>query len=91
MPNLNEIRIQSGPPSAYERVMDTLTDATKRVERNGIGIDALLPALLDFAAGVALAMDGEQCLRAAVCRMNRRVEDYRNGRFPVNSSEEVSQ
>jgi hypothetical protein len=91
MSNSNDIRTQLGPKPAYERVMDTLMDATMRVEQSGIGIDDFLPALLDFAAGVALAMDGEQSLRAAVIRMNRRVEDYRNGTFPVNSSERVGQ
>ena len=84
----SEIRPQIGPKTtAYERVMDTLMNATKRVERDGIGINDFLPALLDFTASVALAMDGEQCLRAAVRRMNRRIEDYCNGTFPVNASE----
>lgn len=74
---------------SYDAVIHMLTIATEAVGQLGVSKEELLPALLDFAAAVALIVAGEEGLEASTQRMARRLEDWRNGVFPDGGASEV--
>jgi hypothetical protein len=72
--------------SQYDRAIEILTNATKWARRANISLEEFQPALVDFTAAVALGVRGEEGLRAFIVRMEGRIDDWRNGTFPVGNS-----
>jgi hypothetical protein len=70
----------------YSRVLDILIAATQVASDARIPKQEFLPALVDFTVTVALAFQGEECLRAVIKRMQHRIDDWRNGTFPLDES-----
>jgi len=69
--------------NCYDRVIEILTQTTQAVAQEQITLQDFLPALVDFTASVALAVAGEDGLRAFVARMQGRIADWRAGTFPA--------
>ena len=62
---------------------DILTVAIREMGEAGMTRTHILPSLIDFTAAVAIAMGGEEVLRACVVRISDRIDDFREGTFPV--------
>jgi hypothetical protein len=75
----------------YSRVIDILIAAAQVASEARIPKQEFLPALADFTVTVALAFQGEECLRAVIKRMQHRIDDWRNGTFPLDESDEQGQ
>ena len=68
---------------ASDRVMKIMTDAMKTVGNNNISKREMIPALIDFTPAVALILTGEGGARAMITRIEGRIEDWQEGRFPA--------
>ena len=69
--------------SDYETYVSILTDALEELREAGISRDDILPTLLDFTGSIALALAGEDGLRACIIRFGQQIEEHRKGTFPV--------
>jgi hypothetical protein len=67
----------------YNVSFDILTDAIKRMGENGITKTDLLPMLVDFTATIAVAVGGEEAIKACIIRMIDRIKDLNAGKFPI--------
>ncbi len=65
------------------RSFDILTEAVQRLVQHGVTKTDLLPSLVDFTASVAIALGGEEAIRACILRMGDRIKDCHDGTFPV--------
>jgi len=70
----------------YDRVIRIMTEAARKVGRVNISREEFLPALADFTAATALIVQGEECLRAFITRMESRIDDWRAGTFPAKDA-----
>ena len=68
---------------AHGRLIDILTEALQQAGSEGITRQDVLPALIDFTVSIALIMAGEEGARAALTRIEGRIEDWKAGRFPA--------
>jgi hypothetical protein len=66
----------------YNIGFDILTEAVRRMGE-GITQSDVLPSLIDFTATVAIALGGEEAVRACIIRLGDRINDYHAGIFPV--------
>jgi hypothetical protein len=67
----------------YNIAFDILTEAIQKMGANGITRNDVLPNLVDFTATIAVALGGEDAIKACIIRMGDRITDYHAGRFPV--------
>ena len=70
----------------YELYVSILTDALEALKEAGISRADVLPTLLDFTGSIALAIAGEEGLRACIVRLGQQIEDHRRGTFPVRTN-----
>jgi hypothetical protein len=54
----------------------------------GMTRNDVLPSLLDFAAAIAIALGGEDAVKACIIRLGDRIADYHKGIFPVQKTED---
>lgn len=66
----------------YDHARDIFIDALHQAGRAGLTPEQFLPVLADVTASVAIMTGGEEALRLIVELMERRVEDWKAGRFP---------
>jgi hypothetical protein len=62
---------------------DILTDAIKKMGEHGVTKTDVLPTLVDFTATIAVALGGEEAIKACIIRMIDRIKDLNAGTFPV--------
>jgi hypothetical protein len=67
----------------YNNGFDILTEAVQRMGEEGITKEDVLPSLIDFTAAVAIAIGGEEAIRACITRLGDRIKDFHAGTFPV--------
>jgi hypothetical protein len=67
----------------YNIGFDILTEAVRRMGAEGITQGDVLPSLIDFTATVAIALGGEEAVRACIIRLGDRIKDYHAGIFRV--------
>ena len=72
----------------YDISFDILTEALQKMGAQGITRQEVLPSLVDFTASVAIALGGEEAVRACIIRLGDRIKDYREGNFPVKRDSE---
>jgi hypothetical protein len=66
----------------YEKAFDMMTATVKSMGDQGISRDDLIPALVDLVAALGLIMDGEAGANAIIAHIQKRIEDWKAGRFP---------
>jgi hypothetical protein len=66
----------------YERALEILTDAVNLLGEEEMTKDETIRLLVDFSAVAALLIDGERGAHVAMCHMDRRMEDWKQGKFP---------
>ena len=72
--------------SDYDTYASILTDALEELREAGITKGEVIPTLLDFTGAIALALAGEEGLRACIVRLDQQIEDHRRGTFPVRTN-----
>ena len=72
--------------SDYDTYASILTDALEELREAGISREDVLPTLLDFTGSIALALAGEDGLKACIMRFGQQIEDHRKGSFPVRTN-----
>lgn len=70
-------------PDNFDDAITILTDAMATLGRHGITKQELLPNLVDFTAMVAIALGGEDAVKACIMRLGDRINDFHAGKFPV--------
>jgi hypothetical protein len=76
----------AAPKCDYDKAIEILTGAVIKAKASNIALEDFLPPLLDVTAAVALSIDGEEAVRAAIARLESRIADWRAGTFPVNGT-----
>jgi len=46
----------------------------------------VLPSLVDFTAAIAVALGGEDAIKACIMRLGDRITDFHAGTFPVTKN-----
>jgi hypothetical protein len=67
----------------HGRLIDILAKALHTAGKEGITKQDVLPAVADFLVSLALIMAGEEGARAAIKRIEGRIEDWKAGTFPT--------
>jgi len=57
----------------YSISFDILTDAIREMGEQGVTKSDVLPTLLDFTATIAVALGGEEALKACIIRLIDRI------------------
>jgi len=70
----------------YSISFDILTDAIREMGEQGVTKSDVLPTLLDFTATIAVALGGEEALKACVIRLIDRIKDLNEGTFPAKKT-----
>jgi len=68
----------------YNLSVDILTNAIKQMGDKGVTKDDILPTLIDFTATIAVALGGEEAMKACILRFIDRIKDLNDGTFPVD-------
>jgi hypothetical protein len=72
------------PEDDYDRAMVMLIEAMQRAKKT-IDNSDFVPALVDFVTMVGLVAEGEVGVRAMMQGMDRRITDWKEGRFPAGA------
>lgn len=67
----------------YKQTFDLLSDALKTAGDRGLIKEDVVPAVVDFAAAIAIMVGGEQGVELAVERLQSRLVDWKDGTFPA--------
>jgi hypothetical protein len=67
----------------YNIAFDILTKAIQKMGEQGITRSDVLPSLVDFTATIAVALGGEDAIKACILRLGDRIKDLHAGTFPV--------
>jgi hypothetical protein len=67
----------------YNIAFDILTQAVQKMGAQGITRSDVLPSLVDFTATIAVALGGEEAIKACIVRLSDRIKDLNSGTFPV--------
>jgi hypothetical protein len=70
----------------YNIAFDILTEAVQKMGMCGITKQEVVPTLVDFTATVAAALAGPDGIKACVLRLGDRLNDLREGTFPVRKN-----
>ncbi len=71
----------------FHKVFDYLTEALRKASEERISKEEAIPAILDFATMNVLIVGGERGVHLAIERMQERLVDWKEGRFPAPSTE----
>jgi len=66
----------------YDCVWRIMADAFERFTAEGVARPMILPAICDLVTAIALDEAGEAGVRRLTRGMQRRIEDWKAGRFP---------
>jgi hypothetical protein len=67
----------------YDRVFHLLTDTMEKFVEQKVSKVAMFPPIVDFMTALGLMAGGEPVVRLMMARMEERISDWREGRFPA--------
>jgi hypothetical protein len=70
----------------YNIAFDILTQAVQKMGAQGMTQNDVLPSLVDFTATVAVALGGEDAIKACIIRLGDRIKDFHAGTFPITNN-----
>ena len=69
--------------SGYDLFFEMLHKTLEAAQLAGVRHEDAFPALVDFAAALAIATNGEEGVDAVIVRLQRRVDHWKNGHVHV--------